>query len=142
MNAWPVVCITALAISKLALLMRASDLDAHAGPRLGIGLAPLVVRAADGGEQAVDVGLGIRDAERNAERRALAADVADGRRLRQRKALAEKLVERRLACFRGAFAVDLGACRFGERAPVAALVDRLHGALEQLAMALEKRMRH
>ena len=45
------------------------------------------LRAADRGEQRVEIGLRIGDAERNAERRHLAADVADGAGLRQRKGL-------------------------------------------------------
>ena len=65
------------------------------------------------------------------------ADVADGGRLRQRKALAEERVERRLAGLGRAFAVDLGARRLRKGAPVAALGDRLHRALEQCAMTFE-----
>ena len=142
MNAWPGRVHHRVGDLEARLVDADEDFEADAGPRLRTRLLPLVVRPADRGEQAVDVGLRIGDAERDAERRALAADVADGRWLRQRKALAEQRVERGLARFRRAFAVDLGTRRLGKRAPVAALVDRLHRALEQRAMAFEKGMRH
>jgi hypothetical protein len=63
----------------------------------------------------------IRDAQREAVRRAFLTGVADDGRLDQRKAAVEQRIEGLLARFRGALAVHLGARRLGERAPVAAL---------------------
>jgi hypothetical protein len=127
---------------EAGLVEARENFQTYPGPCLGAGLLPLVLRAPDRREQAVDVGLGVRHAHRHAERRFLAGDVAHGRGLRQRKALAEQRIERRLAGFRRAFAIDLGTGRFRIRAPVAALADGLHRALERGAMAFEKGMRH
>src|SRR6185437_8112872 len=81
--------------------------DAYAHPCIGTRLAPGRLRRLDRGHQAVDVDLRIRDAEANAVRRTLGADLSDRRRLRQRKALVRELVERSLARLGGAFAINL-----------------------------------
>ena len=75
MNAWPVVCITALAISKLALLMRVSASRHTPTHASGPGRAPRRLRLRDRGEQRVEVRLRVGDAEVEAVGRALAADV-------------------------------------------------------------------
>ena len=138
MNAWPVVCMTALAISKLALLMR-SRISRHT-PTHASGPALRHARFArlDRRQQAVEVRLRIRDAER-------ACRTATARRRPGRPSPAasaesgvEQRVERGLAGFGRAFAVDLRARRLGKRRPVAALGDRLDGAVERRAMAFEK----
>ena len=115
MNAWPVVCITALAMRKLCWLIRcriSRQTPAHAS---GPARRQPASAVADRREQRVDVGLRVRDAERKAVRRALAADRADGARLVQRERLVAQRVEGGLAGFGGALAVDLRARRFGIR---------------------------
>ena len=142
MNACPVVCITALAISKLALLIRASASTQTPTQASGPAARQPACGLGDAGEQRVEVRLRVRDAEVDAVGRALAADGADGARLRQRERLAEQRVEGRLAGLGGAFAVDLGAGRFGIRAPVAALGDGLQRAVDGRAVLFEHGVRH
>ena len=138
MNACPVVCMTALAISKLARFRRAMisrHTPAHASGPAFLHWSCARLAAASSASRS---DFGIRDAERHAERRLLRADVADGAGLRQRKALAEQRVERGLAGLRRAFAIILGAGRLRKRAPVAALADGLHRAVEHGAVAFEQ----
>ncbi len=116
------------------------DFQAHARPRFRAGLPPLVLGAARRRQQRIEVRFGIGDAERQSERRLLRADVPDGAGLGQRKALAEQRVEGGLAGLGRALAVVLGTGRFRIRAPVAALADGLHRAVERRAVAFEQGM--
>ncbi len=104
------------------------DLHGDADPGVRSRLAPFALRRADRREQRVDVRLRIGDAQRDAERRHLAADRADGARLLERERLAEERVERGLAGLDRTLAVALGALGMGT--PVAALGDRGLRALE------------
>ena len=118
------------------------DFEADADPGFGSRAAPAGRGLPDRREQRVEVGLRVRDAERETVRRALAADRADGARLVQRERLVAQRVEGGLAGLGGALAVDLGARRFGIRAPVAALGDGDERALERGAVAFEQRVGH
>ena len=124
MNACPVVCITAFAKRKLSRLIRCR-ISAHTPTHAsGPALRHSRSAAADRGEQRVEIGLRIRDAQRKAVRRLFAPDRSDGARL----------VECRTAC---RAARRTPPCRhrprlrhrpsgsgFGIRAPVTAIGDR------------------
>jgi hypothetical protein len=122
---------------KTLLVDPLQDFETDTDPRFRSGLAPLGFGFGDRREQCVDIGLRVRDAEREAIGRTLAANGANGAGLVQRKRLVAQGIERCLAGFRSAFAIDFGARRFRKRAPVCSLGDGGERALEPLPMAVE-----
>ena len=123
-NACPLVCITALAISKLRALIRPDDLHADRGPHLRPGVPPGRHPGPGGGEQRVQVGLRVGDLQRGPVRRALGADPADRAGLVQLEPRPQVGLVRGLAGLRGALPVHPGAGRLREGGPVAPLGDR------------------
>ena len=121
-----------------ALLVDAVErLEAYADPRLGSRFPPARLCLAHRRQQRVGIGLRVRDAEVEPERRSLAARRRAAGLTGTGKRLAEQRVERRFAGICCALTVHLGARRFGIRAPVAALVDRLQRALQRRLMLIE-----
>ena len=70
-KAWPVVNCTALASSKMLLVDPVQDLGADPDPGLRAGVAPGRDGRLGGGEQHVDVGVRVPDAELDPERAGL-----------------------------------------------------------------------
>ena len=135
-KAWPVVCITAWASSKRALVEPDEDLGAHRGPRLGAGVAPGGDRGDHRGQQGVSVGDGIGHPELDPVRRALLAGPGRRGRLVDGERLAAVRLERRRAraCRVGRVVAGI----LGERGPVRTVPDRGDRGVEARPVALDE----
>ena len=138
MNAWPVVCMTAWASSNDRALIRAR-ISAHTAARASrSGVAPGRHPGLRRREQRVDVGhVRVGDAEVDAVRAALAADGVG----RARGVELERLPEHRLERASPASGMASPPYAFGCSGigrPVGPLADRLHRAVEQLAVPLDE----
>ncbi|MPM02831.1 hypothetical protein SDC9_49086 [bioreactor metagenome] len=110
-------------------------LDQRPDPRLGAGRRESRRRDLRRRDQRGGIGGGIGDAERRPEGRDLGPDLRGPGMARQHEELVQKRRKARLAIGARGLAIDLAARRLGERRPEATRLERLHGIVQQGAVA-------